>query len=330
MRYAARRIRPPCRAVTAASSFRRRISTTTSSASIARRSRGGSRWASSQSRMSPTKARSSSRTRAYCTSSISSGACTKKAATSSRSRWTPPWDFDGRRGAHGRCDARGRRRHRAGDVRRRSMAGPRRLPAQDAEAVETRVVGLRGARREARARREADLRAAALLLQRRHRGRSGNAARAHARVSRRRRAARASLRRFRRVLPSRAGALRSGGGIACARPSPIRSSTARCASFTAPARIGGAPKTAWCWSRATRRAQVARLRDAGLPTLMALAQARPGTAVPADRAAHVRDAARSGGAAARAAEFRPPRLASHRRRSWNAASSCCRARRPAT
>ena len=79
-----------------------------------------------------------------------------------------------------------------------------------AGCIEPRLVELRSARREARSRREADLRAPALFLQRRHRQRSGPTSRAHARASWHRRATCAALRRFRRLLPPRASAVRRG------------------------------------------------------------------------------------------------------------------------
>ncbi len=190
------------------------------------------------------------------------------------------WDFDAAAVRTVGRDASRRRCHLASDLRERPMARPCRLPDEVAGCIEPRLVELRSARREARSRREADLRAPALFLQRRHRQRSGPASRAHARASRHRRATHAALRRFRRLLPARASAVRRGRRLGCRNRGLSGRALRPVRAFAACVDRVGSPKIISCRWRESRREQVVRLRDAGLPTMTALARAAPETDVP--------------------------------------------------
>ena len=208
-------------------------------------------------------------------------------------------------------DASRRRCDRASDVRERPVARPRRLPDEDAGCIEPRRLELRSARREARSRREADLRAPALFLQRRHRQRSGPTSRAHARASRHRRATYAALRRFRRLLPPRASAVRRGRrldggnrGLSGRALRPVRLSCRVSIPLDrrGSSRAGGgsSPRA----SRATARRRIAD--DDGTRS------GRAGNRRSADRAPFLRDLARSGGAPGRKAYDRTTGLACDR------------------
>ena len=270
------------------------------------------------------------RKRASCTSSISWSACTTKVATSSRSRWTsagtstPPRPARSRRCAPAPTSSRRRRSSTA-----HGAAAPTSC-SEVAGAVEARPLELRSARREARSRREADLRAPALLLQRRHRQRSGRRARAHARAPRHRRA---SARFATTISPPITGACERGSKRPLTSPARNRALSGRALrAVRVPWRVQGSvarrrqPRAGrGSAPRASRAA--ARRRPADAEGTRAGAARNDGAA---DRAALVRNAARPGGAAARTAHVRTAGLASHRRRQRAAASSCCRGRRPAT
>jgi len=216
--------------------------------------------------------------------------------------------------ADGRGHARGRRGDLAGDVRAGPMARARRLPAAHRAVDAARHLGLRGTRRQASPRGEADVRPPARLLQRRRRSHPGRGAGAHARAARHRRAAGAPLRRLRGVLPAREGEVRDGdrhaaghravsGGPLLAVPVPrgVRRAVGR----------GGPPRARG--GRAARSGDApARRRhsDAGR------ARRRADHAGGGRRSAHVRPAARPGEPAAREPCDGAPRVAFDRRGGW--------------
>ena len=108
-------------------------------------------------------------------------------------------------------------------------------------------------------------------------GVQGATPRAHACASRHRRATHAPLRRLRGVLPPRAGAIRGGDRRAAATEAYPVEHCGLC-SFRGVCRFALGGRRPPCAGRELRREQVMRLRDAGLPTLTALARAAPGTA----------------------------------------------------
>ena len=199
------------------------------------------------------------------------------------------WDFEAAASPHARGDARRRRHHRAGDVRRRSMAGPGRLPAADAGNLEARARGAtKRSTRSSRAPRSrptccsfASTATASTAIQ----GARPEHMHVFLGVGEKRTFRYDDFAAYYRRVRAR---FESAVSFACARPRPIRSNTAALCEFHGVCKDRWRAEDSLVLVAGARRAQVVALRDAGLPTLKALAQARPGTKVPRGRAARVR------------------------------------------